>query len=219
VLAAGDESPEVLDALGRALWLSREYALVWRNDAAANGWLARAERLLGDVAPGAEAGWRALARSERTADSTESVELAEAAVATAVRAGDADLELRALAQLGLAEVSRGEVDAGLGHLDEAMAAATGRRAGGGLPAAFPDMHASIEELIAERDKVVCRGIFTGTQDAEIKGIAPTGRPVSLDFGEIYRVKDGHVVSYWCQMDVAGLMHQLTEDPALASAMG
>ena len=37
-----------------ALWLSREYALVWRNAAASDGWLARAERLLADAAPGAE---------------------------------------------------------------------------------------------------------------------------------------------------------------------
>jgi predicted ester cyclase len=85
--------------------------------------------------------------------------------------------------------------------------------------AFPDMHVSIEELIAEDDKVVCRGIFTGTQDGEIKGVAPTGRAVSVDFAEIHRIKDGRVVSYWCQMDVAGLLRQLTEDPALASAMG
>ena len=85
--------------------------------------------------------------------------------------------------------------------------------------AFPDMHVSIEELIAEDDKVVVRGIFTGTQDAEIKGVAPTGRSVSVDFAEIHRVKDGRIVHYWCQMDVAGLLRQLTEDPALAPAMG
>ena len=48
-----------------ALWISREYALVWGNEAAANGWLARAERLLTDVAPGADRGWLDLARSER----------------------------------------------------------------------------------------------------------------------------------------------------------
>lgn len=158
-VAEGDESPELLDALGRALWwlrkpeaavvqrerayagfrragdlhraarialwLSREYAQVWRNDAAANGWLARAERLLRDVAPGAESGWLALARSERAHDPAAAAELASTALAVAVRAGDADLELRALAQLGLAEVSRGAVDQGLAHLDEAMAAATG----------------------------------------------------------------------------------------------
>jgi ATP/maltotriose-dependent transcriptional regulator MalT len=157
-LEAGDESPEVLDALGRALWwlrdaegavvqrerayagfrrqgelaraarialwLSREYGLVWRNEAAANGWLPRAERLLSAVAPGAEQGWLALAYSERQRDPGEAIDLAKQALAAAGPTGDADLELRALAQLGLAEVSAGLVDEGLAHLDEAMAAAT-----------------------------------------------------------------------------------------------
>jgi DNA-binding NarL/FixJ family response regulator len=154
-----EESPEVLDGLGRALWwlreseqavvyreraysgfrrdgqlaraarialwLSREYALVWGNDAAARGWLARAERLLTDVAPGAEQGWLDLARSERAREPTESARLAAAALDLAVGTGDVDLELRALAQLGLAEVSAGEIEEGLARLDEAMAAATG----------------------------------------------------------------------------------------------
>ena len=158
-LEAGDESPEVLDALGRALWwlrdaegavvqrerayagfrragelaraarialwLSREYGLVWRNEAAANGWLARAERLLADVAPGAEAGWLDLARSEQASLPGRAADLAAQALAVAVQTRDADLELRALAQLGLAEVSLGKVDEGLARLDEAMAAATG----------------------------------------------------------------------------------------------
>src|SRR5215216_6088211 len=51
-----------------SLWLSREYALVWGNEAAANGWLARAERLLADVAPGAERGWLELARAGRSCE-------------------------------------------------------------------------------------------------------------------------------------------------------
>ena len=49
---------------------------------------------------------------------------AEAALNAALAAGDPDLELRALAQLGFARVSGGEVDEGLAQLDEAMAAAT-----------------------------------------------------------------------------------------------
>lgn len=115
--------------LGRAariaLWLSREYALVWGNEAAANGWLARAERLLADVAPAAERGWLELARAERAREPSLSARLAGSALDVATATGDADLELRALAQLGLAEVSLGEVDKGLARLDEAMAAATG----------------------------------------------------------------------------------------------
>jgi ATP/maltotriose-dependent transcriptional regulator MalT len=107
-----------------ALWLSREHALVFGNTAVAKGWLSRAERLLRDVAPGAEQGWLALARSERTRDFGESARLAEEALEVAETVRDTDLELRALAQLGLAEVSQGHVDDGLARLDEAMAAVT-----------------------------------------------------------------------------------------------
>ncbi|HLF67724.1 MAG TPA: response regulator transcription factor [Gaiellaceae bacterium] len=107
-----------------ALWLSREYALVFENDAAARGWLRRAERLLNDVAPGAEQGWLDLARSESTRDAEQAAELAASALRVALETGDADLELRALSQLGLSEVSLGRVDEGLEHLDEAMAAVT-----------------------------------------------------------------------------------------------
>jgi DNA-binding CsgD family transcriptional regulator len=114
--------------LGRAariaLWLSREYGLVFGNDAAARGWLARAERLLRDVAPGAEQGWIDLARSEGSHESSEAAKYAEAALDSALVAGDPDLELRALAQLGFSRVSGGQVDEGLAQLDEAMAAAT-----------------------------------------------------------------------------------------------
>jgi DNA-binding CsgD family transcriptional regulator len=115
---------ELARAARIALWLSREYALAFGNDAAASGWLARAERLLRDVAPGAEEGWLDLARSEQTRDADESSRLAAQALDAASRAGDTDLELRALAQLGFAEVALGAVEQGLAHLDEAMAAAT-----------------------------------------------------------------------------------------------
>lgn len=115
---------ELARAARIALWLSREYALAFGNDAAARGWLARAQRLLQDVAPGAERGWLDLARSEQTRDDEESSRLASEALEVALRVGDTDLELRALAQLGFAEVALGIVDQGLAHLDEAMAAAT-----------------------------------------------------------------------------------------------
>jgi hypothetical protein len=115
---------ELARAARVALWLAREYALAFGNDAAAQGWLARAERLLHDVAPGAEQGWLLLARSERSRDPLKSAALAGRALGVAKSANDIDLELRSLAQLGLAEVSSGHVDRGLAHLDEAMAAAT-----------------------------------------------------------------------------------------------
>ena len=115
---------ELARAARIALWLSREYSLAFGNDAVAGGWLARAERLLRDVAPGAEQGWLDLARSEGAGDAEVAARYAAAALDVALAAGDTDLELRALAQLGFAEVALGRVDQGLGHLDESMAAAT-----------------------------------------------------------------------------------------------
>jgi predicted ester cyclase len=94
--------------------------------------------------------------------------------------------------------------------DPQLAAAI-RRGCGAYLKAFPDLHASVEELIAEGDRVVCRAVLTGTQDGEFKGIAPTGRQVSMDSVDIYRVEDGRFASYWCQADVAGMVRQLTEE--------
>ena len=115
---------ELARAARIALWLAREYGLAFDNDAAARGWLARAERLLRDVAPGAEQGWLDLARSEAVRDAETAASYASAALDVALATSDTDLELRALAQLGLAEVTLGETDRGLARLDEAMAAAT-----------------------------------------------------------------------------------------------
>ncbi len=83
--------------------------------------------------------------------------------------------------------------------------------------AFPDLHVSVEDLIAEGDQVFCRSVMTGTHDGEYKGIAATGRNISAETAEIYRVADGMFVGYWCLANVAGLMRQLTEEPVAATA--
>ena len=91
---------ELARAARIALWLSREYALVWDNEAAANGWLARAERLLADVAPvRSTAGSPWPGRSGRR-EPVAAARLAAFAVDVASETRDVDLELRALAQLG-----------------------------------------------------------------------------------------------------------------------
>jgi DNA-binding CsgD family transcriptional regulator len=113
---------ELARAARIAMWLSREYSVAWNNAAAADGWLRRARRLLESVAPGAEHGWLMLAAAERARVPADGARDAASALEVALASGDVDLELRALAQLGLAEISQGLVDRGLGHLDEAMAA-------------------------------------------------------------------------------------------------
>lgn len=107
-----------------ALWLSREYSAVHGNNAAASGWLARAEGVLDELPDGPEHGWLALTRAVRAFDPTRGREFAAEALELARAHRDADLEVRALARLGLAEVSAGDVEEGMRHLNEAMAAAT-----------------------------------------------------------------------------------------------
>ena len=81
---------------------------------------------------------------------------------------------------------------------------------------FPDLHSSVEELIAEGDRVFCRSTMTGTHDGEYKGIPPTGRHIASESAEVFRIADGKFVGYWCLSNVAGLMRQLTEEQVVAS---
>jgi predicted ester cyclase len=82
--------------------------------------------------------------------------------------------------------------------------------------AFPDLHSSLDELIAEDDRVFVRSTMTGTHDGEYKGIPPTGRHIATDAAEVFRIADGMFVGYWCLTNVAGLVRQLTEEPVPAT---
>ena len=61
--------------------------------------------------------------------------------------------------------------------------------------AFPDFHETIEDIIAEGDKVWVRIIFTGTHTGEWMGIAPTGKKVSTEMVDIFRIVNGKLVEY------------------------
>ena len=80
--------------------------------------------------------------------------------------------------------------------------------------AFPDLHVSLDELIAEGDAVFLRSTMTGTHDGEYKGVPPTGRHIATECGEVFRIADGKVAGYWCLTNVAGLMRQITEEQAV-----
>jgi steroid delta-isomerase-like uncharacterized protein len=74
--------------------------------------------------------------------------------------------------------------------------------------AFPDFKATIEQLIAEGDKVVLLMTWTGTQGGEFLGIPPTGKRISINVIDIIRVADGKIVEHWGVMDSAKMMQQL-----------
>jgi steroid delta-isomerase-like uncharacterized protein len=79
--------------------------------------------------------------------------------------------------------------------------------------AFPDFKATIQDIIAEGDKVVIRMTWSGTQKGEFMGVPPTGKSVSFGVLDIIRVAGGKFVEHWGQMDSMGMMQQLGAIPA------
>ena len=77
-----------------------------------------------------------------------------------------------------------------------------------MRSAFPDLHQTIEDMIAEGDKVVMRSTWSGTHEGEFMGIPATGRQVTVSAIDITRVADGRLVEHWEQFDALGLMQQL-----------
>lgn len=78
----------------------------------------------------------------------------------------------------------------------------------GMRAAFPDMHWTVEEQIAEGGKVVTRFEWTGTHRAEFFGVPATGRPVKVWGIVIDRLEGGKIKDTRIIMDTLGLMMQL-----------
>jgi steroid delta-isomerase-like uncharacterized protein len=86
----------------------------------------------------------------------------------------------------------------------------------GFRAAFPDLHFTIEDLIAADDKVVTRWTMRGTHQGEFAGLAPTGQRVTTGGIQIERLVNGQIVEHWRKSDDLGLMQQLGAFPAPAA---
>ncbi|MCS6926799.1 MAG: ester cyclase [Candidatus Binatia bacterium] len=77
---------------------------------------------------------------------------------------------------------------------------------------FPDVHFTVEDVIAEGDRVVGRWTFRGTHQGDFMGIPPTGRKVSVMGIAIYRIARGKIAEAWVAWDAMGLMQQLGAVP-------
>jgi steroid delta-isomerase-like uncharacterized protein len=78
----------------------------------------------------------------------------------------------------------------------------------GFMNAFPDSRVTIDDMIAEGDQVVTKKTFTGTHTGEFAGIPATGKPVTLQFVDIMRLRDGKIVEHWNCIDQLSFMQQL-----------
>ena len=78
-----------------------------------------------------------------------------------------------------------------------------------------DGHWTIDELLSAGDRVVARWTGTGTHVGELMGIAPTGRPISVEAISVFRIADGRIAEEWTVWDALGLLQQVGAVPAPA----
>ena len=82
-----------------------------------------------------------------------------------------------------------------------------------MRSALPDLRITLEDDMAEGDKVVTRWIGQGTHQGELMGIAPTGNQVTFTGITIHRIEDDKIVEEWENWDALGMMQQIGADPS------
>ena len=75
-------------------------------------------------------------------------------------------------------------------------------------AAFPDLHITIQDQIAENDLVATRYVMRGTHQGEFANIPPTGRQFTVTGIEMHRFADGKLIELWNVVDLLGMLQQL-----------
>jgi steroid delta-isomerase-like uncharacterized protein len=76
-----------------------------------------------------------------------------------------------------------------------------------LRTAFPDGTLSVEDLVAEGDTVVVRGVFRGTHEGEFLGIPATHATLEIPGVCVARVVDGKAVEYWSHFNQLAALEQ------------
>jgi steroid delta-isomerase-like uncharacterized protein len=84
--------------------------------------------------------------------------------------------------------------------------------------AFPDIHLTIEDVIAEGETVMTRWSCRGTHKGELNGFAPTGKQITVSGVTVARISNGKIAEGYVNWDAQGLMQQLGEVPQHAKVM-
>jgi steroid delta-isomerase-like uncharacterized protein len=80
--------------------------------------------------------------------------------------------------------------------------------------AFPDFHITIDDMLAEGDKVACRYTWGGTHKGDFMGIAPTGKQVTAMGIIISHFAGGEEVELWESNDTLGMLQQMDLVPLM-----
>src|SRR4051794_23718475 len=76
-----------------------------------------------------------------------------------------------------------------------------------LKAVFPDLHVTLEDLIAEDDKVAVRACWQGTHSAEFRGVPPSHNRVEFTGMVFWRVANGQIRERWASVDILGPLRE------------
>ncbi len=80
-------------------------------------------------------------------------------------------------------------------------------------AAFEHLSVTVEDLVADGDKVAARFTARGVHKGEFMGLPPTGKPITMTGIEIFRIEDGKIAELWGEANLLGLMQQVGILPA------
>ncbi|UCG25625.1 MAG: ester cyclase [Chloroflexota bacterium] len=86
-----------------------------------------------------------------------------------------------------------------------------------LDSAFPDRQLTVDDVVAEGDRVVARVTMRGTHQGEMQGIPATGKAINQSSITIFRLANGKIAEGWFAADNLSLMQQLGVIPALQAA--
>lgn len=86
-------------------------------------------------------------------------------------------------------------------------------------AAFPDIQWTIEDTVAEKEKVVACWTFSGTHKGDYMGVPPTNKKVSVDGVTIHHMADGKIMDSYSTWDALGLLQQFGVIPAAVQPKG
>ena len=86
-------------------------------------------------------------------------------------------------------------------------------------AAFPDMQGTVEHIVAEGDKVIAFFTWRGTHRGDFMGIPATGKSVTMQTADAWRVANGKLAEHWDVVDMMGAMQQIGLTPAMGGGRG
>jgi steroid delta-isomerase-like uncharacterized protein len=82
-----------------------------------------------------------------------------------------------------------------------------------IRSAFPDLETTVDEIIAEGDRIAVRSTFRGTHQGDFMGIPATGKKVEVSNYDFVRFENDQAAEHWGTIDSAALMEQLGAVPA------